>query len=233
MSRLVHLKVKIKSLAAEASLIRAEERKAKRRYRWAKSKLNKASSEGQLERDTSQLERDTSQLNSQHAAATADFWSLREHRVGVTHHVVAYSASSRLQRRRSLREEARISLLAYAFLRGVPYGVVEQYTRSAVDTEAVRELAERFSDQPAGALNKDQKWILWMIATQKHIAETKVAPDGKKSRKDRPSEPVSAEEVRPTRTYRVVTVRRRVAEPIVIVDDAELETDTCQSKVQS
>lgn len=85
------LKVKIKSLAAEAHIIRLEERRAGR------SKYPQP-------------------LRS----------SLREHRVGV------------------VRSEQRLSLLAYAFLRGRPLYAVERKCKAAPDWTRVAKLVEKF-----------------------------------------------------------------------------------------
>ncbi len=82
------LKVKIKSLAAEAGIIRLEERRAKKCDRLR--------------------------------------CSLHEHRVGV------------------VRTEQRLSLLAYAFLRGRPYAAQEKNAARRPDWNRVAKLVEKF-----------------------------------------------------------------------------------------
>lgn len=85
-TRQVHLKVKIKSLAAEAKIIRSEERKA-----------------GPVLR-----------------------YTLAEHRKGI------------------VREVARESLLAYGFLRGLPYSRIETQNSSEPDWDSVMKMIHRF-----------------------------------------------------------------------------------------
>lgn len=95
-NQITMLKVKIKSLAAETRMIRLEERKAKGK-RMAKSKW-KAGEE--RVRDPKYLVirfRDD-----------AKYKSLRDHRLEV------------------VSVEARLSLLAYGYLRGVPYAAMEK-----------------------------------------------------------------------------------------------------------
>lgn len=85
LDRRTHLKVKIKSLAAEAKIIRAEERKG-----------------GVM-------------VNSLHFHRVCD-----------------------------VRREARHSQLAYAFIRGVPYKVVEPNSKNAPNWSYVAKLVEKF-----------------------------------------------------------------------------------------
>jgi hypothetical protein len=119
----LHLKIKIQSLAAEARLIRAEEKKQKRRRRWC----------------------------AQHAPETwpranAEFWSLRHHRQGV------------------VGCEARVSLLAYGFLRGVPYGQMETSVDplNHPDLDRVQLLAARFG----GSAFDKGAWEAWRATAQ-------------------------------------------------------------------
>lgn len=93
------LKVKIKSLAEEAQIIRLEERRALAR-----------TPEGKPSKWTD-----------------PDLYSgLREHRIG------------------TVRSEQRLSLLAYAFLRGTPYHKVEPKAATKPDWERVRKLVDKF-----------------------------------------------------------------------------------------
>lgn len=86
----IHMKIKIKSLAAEARIIRVEEAKAKK------------------------------------ARKTELLSSLAEHRRG------------------KLRQAARESYLVYAFLRGVPYWVVEKPGSSKPNWDEVEKAIKRF-----------------------------------------------------------------------------------------
>lgn len=101
------MRVKIKSLAHEASVIRAEERQALRRRRKVLRKDKEVAG----------------------AWLFARYLSLRNHRLDV------------------VRREARVTLLAYAFLRGVPYLAVEH--RVSIDNvpeaDRVAQVAHRFS----------------------------------------------------------------------------------------
>lgn len=89
MKSTIHLKVKIKTLAAEARVIKQEERKAKKRKK------------------------------------TELLMSLVEHRKGV------------------VREEARMTLLAYGFLRGRSRKQIEQTDRP-VDWTKVKVMSQRY-----------------------------------------------------------------------------------------
>jgi hypothetical protein len=97
----VYLKIKIKSLAEEARIIRAEERRhnigtrARKRIRRHLAKTN----------NLTEAQRRALQRRSRPPTGhqEAIFWGLRSHRV------------------RDVRREARAALLAYAFLRGRSY----------------------------------------------------------------------------------------------------------------
>lgn len=106
--RRIHLRIKIKSLAAEARIIRAEAKKLK----------------------------------------GLDKYDLNEHRTGV------------------VRYHARMSQLAYAALRGVPYRVVEPRVRSDnhPSLEEVKSMALRFGAD-------GEKLIQWAQEAQVHLKE--------------------------------------------------------------
>lgn len=104
------LKVKIKSLAAEATFIRKEENKAKASFRYLK---NKQGEEARYQR-------------------ALDAWDgLRRHRIF------------------DVRDEARASLLAYAFIRGKSFSYVEASTKILT---------------PYGTLNPDLNSLLGKVA---------------------------------------------------------------------
>jgi len=91
----VYLKVKIKSLATEARIIRMEERKS--------------------------LAQSRKKGTTPHMA----YWGLRSHRTGI------------------VREEARYSQIAYAYLRGRPYRITEKTDRTP-DWARVVKVVSRF-----------------------------------------------------------------------------------------
>ena len=107
------LRVKIKSLAEEARIIRAEER------RWVV--------DGRKD--------------------NATWHSLNHHR------------------RHDVRDEARASLLAYAYLRGVPYSVVENKTRDRLSPGfnsvyyRVADIAQKFGPSPPPGINAWRDWF--------------------------------------------------------------------------
>ncbi len=104
MLRTEHLKVKVKSLAAEARIIRHATHKAKRRVRWMKEHGDEAE------------------------------------------HLEAEEVRDTLIRHRcvEVRSEARHSLLAYGFLRGTQYQVMERTCHQGPDWERVARLVGSF-----------------------------------------------------------------------------------------
>lgn len=89
-TRLIHLRIKIKTAAAEAGFIRAEARKVRGDTRW----------------------------------------DLNAHRTG------------------KLRNHARVNLLAYGALRGVPYSAMERRCELPPDFPGVEKVALRFGGDP-------------------------------------------------------------------------------------
>lgn len=164
------LKIKIKSLAAESTFIRHEERKLKgimhfeaqrQSFRHEKDKPRPEPRKYPAPKENSQEIYDE---------ATIKFFNLQRHRVN------------------AVRLEARLSHLAYAFLRGQPYSLVEQSTHDVIDTfedqfqktdtefkerrifDKVKAMAKRFS---ADAGIKDQifqqKWAEWIDDAKAHL----------------------------------------------------------------
>ena len=115
----VELKVKIKSLAAEAKIIRGEEGKQRKHIAKARSVGNET-------------------WLAQHRAKRD---GLRAHRKDV------------------VRYEARHSLLAYGFLRGVPYRAMELKCHEPPDWSKVLKIAERF-----GGGSRDNEFKAWREA---------------------------------------------------------------------
>ena len=101
----IELKIKAKSLAAEALLIRREERKQLGHARWSKAAGN------------------------QQDAATAYWTYQRLHN----------------HRKHEVRNEARWTHLARAFIKGLPYSAVEtKPTRRPVDVSAVSRMVKAY-----------------------------------------------------------------------------------------
>jgi hypothetical protein len=110
------LKVKIKSLAAEARIIRLEEQRAKGRRESPVRRKNMG--RGFIEADPAYLK--------VHGRDDELRLSLHQHRV------------------RDVRNEQRSSLLAYAFLRGRPLAAVEKKAEKPPDWARVAKLVEKF-----------------------------------------------------------------------------------------
>lgn len=101
---LAYLKVKIKSLAAEARIIRHDEEIWKRRSRPYRRAVNDMAKEFVAGRTNSYVVPDKVKPLDK---ADTTFWGLRQHRIW------------------DVRNEARAAQLAYAFLRKKPYSVTE------------------------------------------------------------------------------------------------------------
>ena len=135
---LVHLKVKIKSLASEAQIIRREERRAKtsKHYRRAAKRLLRLGNE-HVKGSFTELTNFERELNTKKAMTPepenfTKFWSLRDQRTGL------------------LRGEARSAQLAYAFLRGKQYSEVEgnvtQTTYNRIDWDRIKFIVAKFGE---------------------------------------------------------------------------------------
>ena len=124
--RLRHLKIKIKTLQAEARIIRHEEQKLRARTDEEKAFRRAAAlyAKGKLKK--------MPVLKGKPQKEETRNWKLRE-RLDVRDH-----------RQGVVRQEARISHLAYGFMKGIPYKVMEQKCREEPDWEAVRAVVKRF-----------------------------------------------------------------------------------------
>lgn len=127
--RIVHLRVKIKSLASESKDIRVEEKRAIRAAHWKKGHEG-----GDFD--------------------VAPYQSLFFHRKGLVGPL------------------ARINLLAYAFLRDVPYATAEQKTRKCPDFRQVFKIVKSF-----GTAEDIGRWSEWQAAAVKHLHEQKLYPN--------------------------------------------------------
>lgn len=103
-----YLKVKIKSLAVEAQIIRTEERKVKKTYQRIKTKAIKKNEIQFEEHGNFHLTNNLDSVN--YGRNRTVFWGLRNHRTI------------------DVRNEARATQLAYAFVRGKDFRHVERNT---------------------------------------------------------------------------------------------------------
>lgn len=135
-----HLKIKIMSLAAEARIIRREER------RWPRL------------RDLA-----PEQVTAEH---------VRSKRTG---HAPCWTVRATLadHRRGIIRSEARYSLLAYGFLRGRPYRVIERDARELPSEARIADLAARFGGGDKKALQAQV--VEWLKAPAAEAPNRKAA----------------------------------------------------------
>jgi hypothetical protein len=122
--RIRHLKIKIKSLAAEARIIRAEEQKLKRRIRRSKKLRRILRKGGTLKGKPLTPER-------------AEELGLEVHQLKV-------------HRKSDVREEARHSLLAYGYMRGTPYKNIEQRCEECPSSGRIASMVNRFGGDEDG-----------------------------------------------------------------------------------
>lgn len=121
-----YLKIKIKSLAAEATMIRREERNHNIGHRGRvriRRQLARATdlTPGQRAR----LER---RLSAPNETALKAFWGLRHHRTY------------------DVRSESRASHIAYGFLRGLNYKQIEGTAKSSPNWSRVEDLVKKYGD---------------------------------------------------------------------------------------
>lgn len=70
----------------------------------------------------------------------------------------------RAHRRGTLSYHARVNHLAYGFLRGTPYAVMEQRTDCAPRWEAVKKVVDTFAQLPNPGI-----WTEWLAAAEAHL----------------------------------------------------------------
>jgi len=162
-----YLKIKCKSLAEEASIIRKEENKfkaLKNEFVW-RQKLQTA---GLTPKQVARIERKLVRVCHINAAkmnkplpknwedkvshATKAFWGLRDHR------------------RSDVRTEARSANIAYGFLRGHTYASIEQLSFSQPDWERIQRLIVKYSGE-------DERIVLQRFAAWKDMALNGVKED--------------------------------------------------------
>lgn len=128
----IYLKIKIKSLAAEATMIRLEERRQNPGHR------GRVKARRLLEGKTKALMSDAQAAIAINKARRtlkvptekqmAGFWGLREHR------------------RLVVRVESRASNIAYGFLRGLDYKQIENKSNTEPDWSKVKAMIEKFGE---------------------------------------------------------------------------------------
>ena len=119
----IYLKIKIKSLAAEARMIRAEEQKWKLRSRPYRIEYRRAV-RAWLANETKSIE--IAEAIKPLAGADTLFWGLRCHRTA------------------DVRNEARASLLAYGLLRGRKYARLEAKCEQEPPAKRIAELIRKY-----------------------------------------------------------------------------------------
>lgn len=137
-----YLKVKIKSLAAEATIIHREERVhnigARGRTR-LKRQLRRMNDLTEAQR--TRIER---RLQAPTPTAMATFWGLRQHRT------------------QDVRSESRSAQIAYGYLRGRTYQQIEGAAKSEPDWKRVQRLIEKYG--PKGQTDLEAKLQAWREA---------------------------------------------------------------------
>lgn len=128
----IYLKIKIKSLAAEATMIHREERRQNpghrarvraRRFLDEKTRINKAVDARSL--TISQAKR---ALRKPSETTLKTFWGLRHHR------------------QYDVRSESRASHVAYGFLRGLDYKQIEGTAKSSPNWSRVEDLVKKYGE---------------------------------------------------------------------------------------
>lgn len=139
-----YLKIKIKSLAAEATMIHREERRHNIGHRGRvriRRQLAKATDLTPAQRV--RLER---RLAAPSERALKAFWGLRWHR------------------QYDVRSESRASHIAYGFLNGLPYSRVEANTKSSPNWSRVEDLVKKYGEDDIRV--RMQRFAEWKEAAQ-------------------------------------------------------------------
>lgn len=142
MSRITHLKIKIKNLADEARIIRHEEKKA----------LEHGSACLRKSRDLGEKSfSETATPFSEYAIAHyRTYRGLYDHRTGI------------------VRDVARVNLLAYGFLRGRPYARMENKTGSIPDFKDILKHAKNFTSTWGD--EEKLEWDVWLAEAKAHLS---------------------------------------------------------------
>lgn len=152
MTKKFYMKVKIKTLAEEARIIRREEQKQKG---WINVLTQQQSF--RHAKDAPRPDERTNWPDIEDAQQKSDdaydlFWGLHRHRT------------------QELRRTARINHLAYGFLRGVPYKNMENGAYDFPNLKKVEETAKRFYDYGDNLFK--MVWDNWVDEAKKHYAES-------------------------------------------------------------
>lgn len=142
----VYLKIKIKSLAAEATMIRQEERKQNPGHR-ARVRARRIISGQYRPREGESIANDDDARRSRAARILKikpnmeAFYGLKDHRTN------------------DVRSEARSSFLAYGFLRGRSYSQIEQTHHTAPDWKRVEQLVRKYgTDDIRDRMQRFEEW---------------------------------------------------------------------------
>lgn len=177
--KFAELLIKVKSLAAEQTIIRRDENKYVRSFRWAEAVLQARSGLRLSHRKKRILSRSIrrhgcdagtgrgtpnppSYIEQRMALDAFDprIWSATgasspelEARAKEARRAYGSLAGHRLE----LKEESRSALLALAFLRGRAYGTVERRSRTEPSWDRIRRIASKF-----GGPEIEQTWSGWL-----------------------------------------------------------------------
>jgi len=140
-----YLKIKIMSLAAEATMIHREERRHNVGHRGrVRARRMLARSNDLTDTERQKL---TRKLIAPSDRNLQIFWGLRYHRTG------------------EVRSEARSALIAYGFLRGLSYSKVETNPKSVPDWTRVKELVRKYGEDNLN--ERMARFDEWMKQAQK------------------------------------------------------------------
>jgi len=158
-----YLKVKIMSLAAEAKIIRQQERQRIRKAKYARDLVYLQSTIARLERriqryqnakpvrDFTYLQEELMRLKRQSNTTRVTSLSVQYHETiagGLHQHRIV-----------DVRQESRIAQLAYGFLKGKPYDAIEQNVYYQPDWKRVEELVMKYGeDDPDNRAVRFQVW---------------------------------------------------------------------------
>lgn len=143
MSRITHLKIKIKNLADESRVIRLEEKKALKNGRTCLKKSRELDEKAFSETATPFSDYATTHYDS--------YKSLNDHRRGI------------------VRDVSRENLLTYGFLRGRSYARMENSTKSIPDFKCILKHAKNFS--VTWGDEEKLEWNVWLAAAKVHLTE--------------------------------------------------------------
>lgn len=134
-----YLKIKITSLAAEATLIRKEERRHNVGHR-GRVRARRLLAKKPNDLTATQRRHLERALIPPSTDALKTFWGLRDHRTG------------------KVREEARAAQIAYGYLNGLAYKQIENKAKTEPDWKRVCQLIEKYGNYGPGIGTKVDNW---------------------------------------------------------------------------